>query len=192
MTTGAGRDMQRRRFVVLDRDGTLNVDRHFLADPAGFELIGGAAEGMRRLADLGLGLVVVTNQSGVGRGIVGREALAAIHDEMARQLEAFGVRLDGVYWCPHRPEDDCACRKPRTGLLERAAAELSFDPTGAFVIGDRPRDIEMGQAVGATTLLVRTGHGARFEREGRIRPDYVVDDLLEAAEVIARLIAPSS
>ena len=183
--------MRRRRFVVLDRDGTINVDRHFLADPAGLELIGGAAEGMRRLAQLGLGLVVVTNQSGVGRGIVDNDALAAIHDEMARQLEAVGVRLDGVYWCPHRPEDGCACRKPRTGLLERAAAELSFDPTEAFVVGDRPRDIEMGRAVGATTLLVRTGHGARFEREGRIRADHVVDDLREAAEVIGRLIEQS-
>ena len=183
--------MRRRRFVVLDRDGTINVDRHFLADPAGFELIGGAADGMRRLAQLGLGLVVVTNQSGVGRGIVDNDALAAIHDEMARQLEAVGVRLDGVYWCPHRPEDGCACRKPRTGLLERAAAELSFDPTEAFVVGDRPRDIEMGRAVGATTLLVRTGHGARFEREGRIRADHVVDDLREAAEVIGRLIDQS-
>jgi D-glycero-D-manno-heptose 1,7-bisphosphate phosphatase len=183
--------MQRRRFVLLDRDGTINVDRHFLADPAGFELIGGAAEGLLRLVRLGLGLVVVTNQSGVGRGIVDPDSLAAIHDEMARQLEAHGVRLDGVYWCPHRPEDDCTCRKPRTGLVDRAAAELSFDPTEAFVVGDRPRDIEMGQAVGATTLLVRTGHGARFEHESGLLPDYVVDDLRAAAEVIAGLLEES-
>jgi len=180
--------MPRRRFVILDRDGTINVDRHFLADPAGFELIGGVVDGLRRLAGLGLGLVVVTNQSGVGRGHVDADALDAIHDEMDRQLAAFGVRLDGVYWCPHRPEDECPCRKPRTGLLERAAGELGFDPSAAFVVGDRPRDIEMGRAVGATTLLVRTGHGAQFEREGQVHPDYVVDDLREAAEVIAQLI----
>jgi D-glycero-D-manno-heptose 1,7-bisphosphate phosphatase len=180
--------MPRRRFVILDRDGTINVDRHFLADPAGFELIGGAAEGLRRLAKLGLGLVVATNQSGIGRGYFAGDDLEAIHGEMAHQLAELGVRLDGVYTCPHRPEDECDCRKPRTGLMERAAAELSFDPSEAFVVGDRPRDIEMGRAVGATTLLVRTGHGARFEREGRIDPDYVVDDLREAAEVIARLL----
>lgn len=183
--------MGTRRFVLLDRDGTINVDKHYLADPDGVELIEGAADGLRRLSELGLGLAVVTNQSGVGRGLLDADTLDLINDRLAHELEGHGVRLDGFYCCPHRPEDDCDCRKPRTGLAVRAAAELGFDPARSFVIGDRPRDIELGQAVGATTLLVRTGHGARFEREGEVLPDYVVDDLRAAADVISDLLRNS-
>jgi len=183
--------MGTRRFVLLDRDGTINVDKHYLADPGGVELIDGAAEGLRRLADMGLGLVVLTNQSGVGRGLFDSLTLELINERLSRELGAHGVRLNGIYCCPHRPEDGCDCRKPLTGLVDRAAAELNFDPHRCFAIGDRPRDIELGTAIGATTLLVRTGHGARFEREGQIRPDFVVDDLREAADVIEGFLRES-
>ncbi len=180
--------METRRYVLLDRDGTINVDKHFLADPDGVELVDGAAEGLHKLAELGLGLAIITNQSGVGRGYFDLDTLELINRRLASELERNGVELDGIYSCPHRPEDDCDCRKPRTGLVDRAAAELGFDPRRCFVIGDRPRDIELGTAVGATTLLVRTGHGARFEREGKVQPDFVVDDLREAADVIESLL----
>jgi histidinol-phosphate phosphatase family protein len=184
--------MEPRRAVLLDRDGTIIVDKHYLAAPGGVELIDGAAEGLRRLAALGLGLVVVTNQSGVGRGYLDAADLERIHRELSRLLAEERVRLDGIFWCPHRSEDRCACRKPRSGMVDRAAAELGFDPTKSFVVGDKPADIELGRRLGATTLLVRTGEGSRTEAAGEPRADHVVDDLLEAARVIESLQAPGS
>ncbi len=179
----------RRLFVVLDRDGTLIVERHYLSDPQQVELILGVAEGLRQLKEMGLGLVIITNQSAIGRGLFDEARLSLIHQRMCELLEAKGVQLDGIYYCPHTPEDDCACRKPRTGLLERAAQELNFDPSDTFVIGDKPCDVELGQRVGATTFLVRTGYGARVEAEGAVAADYVVDDVREAAQIIQGILS---
>jgi D-glycero-D-manno-heptose 1,7-bisphosphate phosphatase len=180
--------MQARRFVLLDRDGTLIVEKHYLADPDQVELIAGAADGLRRLAARDLGLVVVTNQSGIGRGFFDTARLAQIHERMLSQLRAEGVALDGIFFCPHHPDLACACRKPQTGLALRAAAELGFEPASAFVVGDMASDIGLGRALGATTLLVRTGHGAETLARGEARPDHVVADLREAAERIESLL----
>jgi D-glycero-D-manno-heptose 1,7-bisphosphate phosphatase len=180
--------MNRRRFVALDRDGTLIAERHYLAEPGQVELIPGAAAGLRRLAGLGLGLVVVTNQSGVGRGYFDLPQLDLVHRRLGQLLAEEGVRLDGIYVCPHTPEDDCTCRKPRPGLLERAATELGFHPRDGFMVGDKACDIEVGRRVGATTFLVRTGYGAEVAAGGRVAADYVVDDLPAAARVIERLL----
>lgn len=180
--------MTRGRFVVLDRDGTIIIERHYLADPERVELIPRVASGLRQLSAMGLGLVVVTNQSGVGRGLFDTTRLALIHRRLCELLAAEGIHLDGIYFCPHTPEDDCVCRKPRTGLLERAAKELDFDPGATFVIGDKPCDIELGQRVGATTFLVRTGYGAEVAADSTVSLDYVVDGVWEAAQVIERLL----
>jgi D-glycero-D-manno-heptose 1,7-bisphosphate phosphatase len=174
----------RRGVVVLDRDGTINVERHYLADPAQVELIAGAAEGLRRLRDLGLELVVVTNQSGLGRGYFTADTLAAIHARLVECLAAEGVELAGIYVCPHLPTDGCRCRKPGPGLLEQAARERRFDPREAFVIGDKASDVELGRRAGSTTLLVRTGYGAEVAGGGGVAADHVVADLREAARVI--------
>jgi D-glycero-D-manno-heptose 1,7-bisphosphate phosphatase len=179
----------RRRYVVLDRDGTLIVERRYLADPAGVELIPGAAAALRRLAGLGLGLVVVTNQSGIARGFLDLARLEEIHARVEGLLAAEGVALDGIYVCPHHPDDACPCRKPGTALLLRAARELDFEPRQSFVVGDLASDVDLGRAVGATTLLVRTGYGAEQAASGRARPDHVVEDLVEAAATIERLLA---
>ena len=180
--------MTRRRFVVLDRDGTINVECEYLLDPDQVELLPGAANGLRQLSEMGLGLVVITNQSAIGRGFFDEARLALIHQRLCELLEAEGVYLDGIYFCPHTPEDDCPCRKPRPGLLELAAQELDFDPQACFVIGDKAIDIELGQRVGATTFLVRTGYGAQVAAENTVIPDYVVDDVWDAAQVIKRLL----
>jgi D-glycero-D-manno-heptose 1,7-bisphosphate phosphatase len=180
--------MKQRRFVLLDRDGTIIVDKHYLSDPDGVELLPGAVEGLCGMTALGLGLVVVTNQSGVGRGYLDPGQLEAIHRRLTELLAGRGVRLDGIWFCPHRPEEDCDCRKPRTGLVERAARELHFDPADAFVIGDKPADVELGRRLGATTFLVRTGYGAGAEAAGESGPDYVVDDLGEASRFIRALL----
>jgi len=178
-----------RRFAVLDRDGTIVVDRGHLADPSGLELEAGAAEGLRRLAALGLGLVVVTNQSAVGRGLLDAAGLAEIHRVLEALLARERIRLDGIYACPHLPRDGCACRKPKTALLEQAARELHFDPSEAFVIGDKTSDIELGQRAGATTILVETGYGKEAACDPVVVADHRAADLAAAADLIASLLA---
>lgn len=181
--------MTRRRFVLLDRDGTIIVERHYLSNPSGVELTPGAARGLRQLREMGLGLAVITNQSAIGRGFFDEARLELIHRRLCKLLAAEGVYLDGIYFCPHTPDDGCSCRKPKTGLVEMAAQELDFDPQDCFVVGDNACDIELGQRVGATTFLVRTGYGAQVTAEGAANPDYVVDDLRDVAQVIERLLA---
>ena len=181
--------MTRRRFAVLDRDGTIIVERHYLSDPRQVELIHGAASGLREMSEMGLGLVVITNQSAIDRGFFDEARLDLIHQRLRELLDVEGVRLDGIYVCPHTPEDDCPCRKPRPGLIELAAKQLGFDPQACFVIGDKACDIELGQWVGATTFLVRTGYGAQVAAETTVTADHLVDDLWEAAQVVQRLLA---
>lgn len=180
--------MRLRRFVLLDRDGTLIVERDYLARAEEVELLPNTARGLRLLNQLGLGLAVLTNQSGIGRGYFDQAALDAIHARLQQLLANEGVSLAGIYVCPHVQEDGCACRKPEPGLAQRCAAELNFDPAASFVIGDKPCDIDLGRRLGATTFLVRTGYGARNEREG-LKADYIVDDVLAAAHIIRTLLA---
>jgi len=174
--------------VVLDRDGTINVERHYLADPAQVELVDGAAEGLRHMRELGLELIVITNQSGVGRGYFSEPTLALIHDRLIQCLDAEGVQLSSIYVCPHVPADGCRCRKPGTALLEQAARERAFEPGDAFVIGDKPSDVELGRRAGSTTFLVRTGYGSAVAGAAP-GADFVVEDLREAARVIEGLIS---
>lgn len=181
--------MPQRRFVVLDRDGTIIKERCYLSDPDMVELLPGAVAGLHHLRRQGFGLIIITNQSAIGRGLFDRTRLESIHQRLCELLATEGVELDGIYVCPHTPADDCSCRKPRPGLLISAAQELGFESKDCFVIGDKACDVELGQRVGATSLLVRTGYGAQVEVEGTTEPDYVVDNLEEAARVIERLLA---
>jgi D-glycero-D-manno-heptose 1,7-bisphosphate phosphatase len=184
--------MTQRRFILLDRDGTINVERHYLSDPDQVELIPGVADGLRHLSEMGFGLLVVTNQSAIGRGYFDQSRLDLIHNRLIELLSREGVKLDGIYFCPHTPEDACQCRKPRTALVEAAARDLNFNPEDSFVIGDKPCDIELGQKVGATTILVRTGYGAQFPSNATLLPDFVVEDMAQAADVIENLLASGS
>lgn len=174
-----------RTYVLLDRDGTIIYDRHYLADPAGVELLPGAAAGLRKLRELDCGLIVVTNQSGIGRGYFDEPTLGRIHDRMCELLAAEKIALDAIYFCPHATADACDCRKPKPGMAVQAAREFGFDPRTSFVIGDRPGDVELGRAIGATSILVRTGVGQETERDGSCTPDFVGDDLTAVAEFIA-------
>jgi histidinol-phosphate phosphatase family protein len=174
-----------RPAVFLDRDGTVIVERHYLSDPEGVELLPGAAEALRALQRRGLPLVLITNQSPIGRGLFGPERLEAIHARLRELLAGAGVRLDGIYYCPHTPEEGCACRKPRSGLLERAARELDLDLARSFVIGDKGCDIDAGRRVGAMTILVRTGYGLELAAAGSHGADQTADDLPAAVPVIA-------
>jgi len=180
--------MNQKRFVVLDRDGTINVEREYLSQPDQLELLPGAANGLRHLRKLGLGLVVITNQSGIGRGFFDLPRLDLIHQRLHALLAAEDIQLDDIYVCPHRPNDGCRCRKPQLELLLKAAQEHHFNPSEAFVIGDNTVDIELGRQVGATTLLVLTGYGAQVAEQIEANWDYAVDDLESAAVVIEHLL----
>jgi D-glycero-D-manno-heptose 1,7-bisphosphate phosphatase len=172
------------RTVILDRDGTVIVDRHYLDDPEAMELLPGAADGLRGLYERGYKLVIITNQSGVGRGLFSLRRLQDIHDRLRAMIAAVGAELAGIYFCPHVPEDLCNCRKPRLGLLIRAAADLGFDPTNAVVVGDKLSDVEFGRRAGAATVLIA---GNREDSYGAQTPDFVAPDLVSAAEAIDSL-----
>ena len=174
-----------RRFVVLDRDGTIIEEREYLSKPEQVALIPGAAAALRELQEMGFGLVVITNQSGVGRGFFDLKQVKLVHQRLERLLAKEGVRLDGVYVCPHTPDDDCACRKPSINLMQQASSELGFSLQDSIVIGDKPCDMDMGRAAGATTFLVRTGYGAQHEKT--VAANFVVDDLTGATRLIGDL-----
>ena len=180
---------QQRRFVVLDRDGTIIEEREYLSEPEQVKLIPGVAAALRELRRMGFGLVVITNQSGIGRGFFDRGQLQRVHQRLEELLQAEGIRLEGLYVCPHTSDDDCACRKPKLGLLQKAAEDLGFDMASSIVIGDKASDIEMGRMAGAMTFLVRTGYGAQFENE--VAADFVVDDLAAATEILRCLVEKS-
>jgi D-glycero-D-manno-heptose 1,7-bisphosphate phosphatase len=181
-----------RPAVFLDRDGTINEQMGYVNHLSRFQLLPGAARAIRSLNEAGLPVVVVTNQSGLARGYFPESLLEAVHAEMYRLLALEGAHLDGLYVCPHHPEAreerfrrDCDCRKPRTGLLERAAAELGLDLGRSYMVGDRWSDLRCGAAVGATTVLVLTGYGrgdALYVGPGQtVQPDHVAEDLERAA-----------
>lgn len=169
-----------RHFVLLDRDGTLNVERHYLSDPEQLELFPGVTLALKRLREMGFGLVVLTNQSGIGRGYFSLERLGEIHQRLRDLLAAGGASVDGIYVCPHAPDETCSCRKPLTGMVEQAVAEFGFDPRQSFMIGDKAADVDLGRAVGAKSILVRTGWGAASEKAADCQPDVIVDDLAAA------------
>lgn len=173
--------MSDRKILILDRDGTIVVDRPYLNDPAGLEFLPGAVSGLRRLHALEYELMVITNQSGVGRGLISAAQLQAVHDRLSAMLAEAGAPLRQIYHCPHVPEANCDCRKPRPGLLERAAAEWYFEISRCVVIGDKMTDVELGRRVGATTVLI--GDTAP-PVEAAARPDHVVRNLSEAVEVV--------
>ncbi len=177
-------ELKFQRCVLLDRDGTINIERHYLSDPDQFELLPGVVEGLRQLQSAGFGLVIVSNQSGIGRGYLDQERLKAIHRRMKDLLRREGIYLHGIYVCPHLPEDHCDCRKPKAALGHRATEELGFDPKQSFVIGDKESDIMFGRNLGSKTILVLTGYGREVHKQGQHRADYIADGLSEAAAMI--------
>jgi D-glycero-D-manno-heptose 1,7-bisphosphate phosphatase len=163
---------KKRSAVFLDRDGTLIVDRGYLRDPAGIEFLPGALESLAGFQRVRLALVVVSNQSGVGRGIMTAEEANRVAEHFLSLLTKAGIRLDGVYYCPHAPDSGCTCRKPLPGMLMTAAKKLSIDLESSVMVGDKPSDVLAGQAAGCRTVLFAAGP----VDETSCQPDWVTND----------------
>ena len=175
------------RVALLDRDGTIVFNRHYLDNADGLKFLPGAAEGLRLLYERGYRLVVITNQSGIGRGLFPPERLQEMNVRLMQMVEAAGARLAGIYSCPHTPEDHCPCRKPEPGMILQAAAELGFDPRDAVVIGDNDSDIECGRRVGAATVLI-TAEKVLGSKD--LQADAAATDLVGAACAVFMLHDP--
>ena len=175
-----------RKAIFLDRDGTINVDPGYLSQPEQMTLIPGVGEALARLKKAGFALVVVSNQSGVGRGIIAHDALVRIHARMEELLAPHGVRIDHYELCIHRPEEDCECRKPKAKLLLDAARALGLDLAQSYMVGDKLSDLQAGRNAGCkASVLVRTGYGG--ETESVVEPEdarFIADSLKEAAHWI--------
>jgi histidinol-phosphate phosphatase family protein len=179
------------RAVFLDRDGTIAHEVGYVNHPDRFRLFSFAPRAVRLLNEAGLRVFVVTNQSGVARGYFGEDVLRAVHDRLRAGLARGGASLEEIYYCPHLPSisGECECRKPRPGMLRRAEKEFGVDLAGSWVVGDMITDTEMGRAVGARTVLVKTGYGLgqlTYQRDRwTVQPDLVCENVLEAAQRIA-------
>ena len=183
----------RRPAAFLDRDGTIIEDVHYIARPDQVRLIDGASHAIRRLNRAGWAVVVITNQSGIARGIISEAFVDETHRLMSAHLEAGGARVDAYYHCPHHPDGKveqytraCDCRKPAGGMVDRAVRDLGLDPVRSFVVGDTWLDVGLGRTVGARAILVRTGMGAAKEQQppAGVTADAVVDNLAAAASWI--------
>jgi len=174
--------------VFLDRDGTLNYDPGYLKIAADLKLLAGVGPALARLKRAGAKLVVVTNQSGVGRGIFTLKDLEAIHARLEGLLEQEDVALDAIYFCPHHPDDGCRCRKPNVGMVERAASELHLDLRRSYLIGDHARDIQLAHRVGARAILITTElvdtQALDALRAAQAMPDTVAKSMAEAVDWI--------
>ncbi len=172
-----------KKAFFLDRDGVINVEVEYLCDPEKVEIIPGVAEAIRQIHAHGYSAVVVTNQSGVARGMYGEKNVLAVHQRIQEMLAAEGASIDGFYYCCHHKKftGECGCRKPAPGMLLRAAAEHGIDLAHSVMIGDRLSDIEAGRAAGcACAYLVRTGYGEETVKANDVAGIPVAADLLAA------------
>ena len=177
-----------RRAAFLDRDGTICEEMGYVNHVDRLQVFPFAAAAIRQLNDARVPVIVVTNQSGVARDIFPESLVHQVHKKMISELSAGGARLDAIYFCPHKTEDACECRKPNPGLLERAARAHALDLAASWVVGDRYADLEMGHAAGSRGILVMTGYGrGEYElhhTEWARQPDALAENLTEAVRRI--------
>jgi D-glycero-D-manno-heptose 1,7-bisphosphate phosphatase len=168
--------------VFLDRDGIINKDcKDYVKNWEEFSFLPGSKEAIAMLSKSGFNIFVVTNQSGIGRGVYSESDLHCIHEKMSKELEKSGGRIDKIYFCAHVPEDACKCRKPGTGMLKEASLEHGIDLKKSFMIGDKATDICAGKSAGCRTILVRTAISENYEGP---QPDFCAGSLLEAVKIV--------
>jgi D-glycero-D-manno-heptose 1,7-bisphosphate phosphatase len=183
-----------RRGLLLDRDGVINEECDYLHDPQDLVVLPGVAETIAAVNRWQVPVAVVTNQAGIGRGLYGIDAYHAVNRAITAILAEAGAHIDGWYLCPHHPDAGCACRKPKPGMLLAAAKELDLDLTRSVLVGDKASDLEAARAVGARTVLVRTGYGrkvaADLAAQGSALADHVCDSLGAALPLLEAILTP--
>jgi len=174
------------RAVFIDRDGTINVNFGYIDNPGDFKIYPMVKEGIKLLKDKGFKIVVITNQSGIARGYFSEETLEKIHEKMKKEISEENNIIDAIYYCPHHPDENCNCRKPNSGLIEKAIIDLNIDLEKSFIIGDRMLDVEAGHRKNCKTVLVpENKEKVNIEmEESDIEPDYVCDDFYSGVEWI--------
>ncbi|MFH0748507.1 MAG: HAD family hydrolase [Candidatus Bathyarchaeota archaeon] len=180
--------------MFLDRDGVICREVNYMSDPSQFRLLPNVGESLRKLTERNYKLVVISNQSGIAFGNITLKNIKKVNDKMISELAKYNVTVDGIYYCPHHPEGKgiyrkiCNCRKPKPGMLLNAATELNIDLSFSYMVGDKKSDIIAGANAGCKTILVLTGYGKEelmlLRGANSLKPDYVVNDLIEAAEII--------
>jgi histidinol-phosphate phosphatase family protein len=176
--------------LFLDRDGVINENREdYVKSWEEFRFIKGVRPALQNIHQAGIPVVVITNQSVIGRGLVTEGELAVIHDRMGKAIQISSGRITKIYYCPHHPDDRCQCRKPRIGLLKKAAQEMDLDLKKCVFVGDTLKDIQAGNRAGCQTLLVQTGQGKEslvkiLARKTRIQPDWVCASFAAATPLI--------
>ncbi len=174
------------KYIILDRDGTLIKDKNYLHDPQDVELLPGVVDGLKKLASGGFKFIVLTNQSGIGRGYYKESDLFLVNERISSMLSDEGIEITRYYYCPHKPEEECCCRKPKPGMVYRACSDLEIDFDGIHcVIGDKKSDVELADNIGVKSVLVLTGYGRSALEEGACA-SYVADDLDKAAELLLK------
>jgi len=184
-----------RRSVFIDRDGTISEEVGYINHPSRFRVFPYAAAAIKHLNDNGWLAIVITNQAGVARGYFSEDMIQTVHAEMTKELERGNARLDGVYYCAHHPSVgdppyrfDCDCRKPKPGLVSRAARDLDIDLAGSWMVGDRYSDVELARNAGVKSMFVLSGYGrGEWEQQRdswKEQPDLVAENLLEAVQLI--------
>lgn len=174
----------KQRAVFLDRDGTIIAEKHYLKDPSQIEFLEGACEALLLLQRMDFKLVIITNQSGIKRGLFTVQELEKVHERLTAMLGEHGITIHSVYFSPDLPDEGSKTRKPGTDLIERAIRELHLRLEGSYCIGDKREDIEMGKRKELKTILVLTGYGSEYRVS--VEPDYVAKDLLDAARWIQK------
>lgn len=174
------------RAVILDRDGTVIKDRHYLSHPDQIQIYQGVISALKKLKKKGWKVVIGTNQSGIGRGYFTLETLKKVHDRLENIFKKNGLKIDEIYFCPHRPEENCHCRKPRIGMLKAAKKKYNLDLKKSVVIGDKECDVIWGKKAGSQTILVLTGYGKKTLKKSHFKADVVARSLTTAVKWILK------
>ncbi len=175
---------EKRKAIFLDRDGTICEDVNYLSRVEDLRLFPFAAKAIKLLNDNGFLVILVTNQSGIARGFFNEETLRKIHKKLEHELKKSGAKLDAIYFCPHKADDKCFCRKPETGMLEQAARDFSIDPENSWMIGDKAIDVAAGFNAKMKTALVLTGYGKSEVDKLENKTDLITENLLETVKMI--------
>jgi len=173
-----------RKAIFLDRDDTLCKDVPYCRRPEDLHLLPGAGEAVSRLNKAGFAVVVITNQSGIGRGWLTEDTLKSIHEKMRKDLASFGAAVDGIYHCPHTPDEGCDCRKPKPTMVVRAVSEMGLDLKRSYTVGDRLLDVQLGRNSGTKAILVRAHTPSEELADAERLADHVSPDLAAAVDWI--------